>query len=258
MEPERPTRRDARYVGKDGQLPPVAEEAPVTIVVNDREVATLLCTPHDLREMTVGWLYAERLIEDTTEILSLAGCANDRTMLVSTEPDRVGAASGPARLITSGCGAGANPALWQAGNIPRVTSSLHLPLPTLRGKVMTMLQASRLYRATGGVHTAALVDAEGVAVQKEDIGRHNAVDKVIGHALLNGLPLDALALLATGRLSFEMAWKAARAGIPIIASLSIPSAMARDVAEAAGLTLVGRALSARPWLYTHPERVRED
>ncbi|MDA8219994.1 MAG: formate dehydrogenase accessory sulfurtransferase FdhD [Dehalococcoidales bacterium] len=258
MEPARATRWDARNAGKDGQLPPVAEEAPVTIVVNDREVATLLCTPRDLLEMTVGWLYAERLIEDTTEILSLAGCANDRTMLVSTEPDRVGVAEGPARLITSGCGAGANAALWQADNIPRVTGGLHLPLPTVRVMVRAVLRASRLYHLTGGVHTAALVDAERVVVQKEDIGRHNAVDKVIGHALLNGLPLDELALLATGRLSFEMAWKAARAGIPIVASLSIPSAMARDVAEAAGLTLVSRALSTRPWVYTHPERVRED
>ena len=92
-------------------------------------------------------------------------------------------------------------------------------------------------------------------MQREDVGRHNAVDKVIGHRLLSGDSCEGLALLSTGRLSSEMVWKAARAGIAIAASLSVPSAMARDMAAAAGITLVGRTLAPAPRVYTHPQRI---
>jgi FdhD protein len=118
-----------------------------------------------------------------------------------------------------------------------------------------MLRKSELYHATGGVHSAALANEDGLVVEREDIGRHNAVDKVVGFGLLHGLDFSRLALLATGRLSSEMVWKAAIAGVPIVASLSVPSTLARDLAEAAGLTLVGRATAVEPFVYTHAERL---
>ncbi len=236
---------------------PLSEEAPVTITINDQDVATLLCTPRDLRELTVGWLFAEGLIEGVDEIVSLVGCAHEREMLVRTSPNRLG--DGRLwRLITSGCGAGVNLGAAQSTPVPRVRGDLRLPLGRLRGLMAAMLHDARLYHLTGGVHSAALADAGGLVVLREDIGRHNAVDKVIGYGLLSGRDFGSLALLSTGRLSAEMAWKAARAGIPIVASLSIPSAMAYDVALAAGITLVGRALSARPLIYTHAEQIVDE
>jgi FdhD protein len=113
------------------------------------------------------------------------------------------------------------------------------------------------YRYTGGVHSAGLAAGDELVAHCEDIGRHNAVDKVVGRALLAGVDFHATALLATGRLSSEMVWKAARAGVPVVTSLSIPTDLARDIAEAAGITLVGRILSARPWVYTYRERLRD-
>lgn len=236
---------------------PLSEESPLTITVNDREVATLLCTARDLHDLTVGWLFAEGLIDGSREIVSLTGCAFDREMLVRTSPDRVGDADRRWRLVTSGCGAGAGAWTLQGEGIPRVAGDPRLTLGRLRELAGEMLRGARLYRLTGGMHSAVLVAPEGLVVQREDIGRHNAVDKVIGYGLLVGLDFRALGLISTGRLTSEMVWKAARAGISVVASLSIPSALARDIAETAGVTLVGRVLAARPWVYTHAGRVQE-
>lgn len=230
----------------------------MTIVVNDREVATLMCTPRDLRELAVGWLFAEGLIEGPDEIVSLAGCRFERQMLVRTEPDRVDSRDGAWRLVTSGCGAGGNAEALRQLSLRRVRSDFRLGVAQLRRLFREMLQAAKLYQATGGVHSAALTDGKQVLVSREDLGRHNAVDKVIGYGLLHGIDFANVALLATGRLSSEMAWKAARAGVPVAASLSVPSVMAKEVAEAAGLTMVGRAMAAQPWVYTFPERITED
>ncbi|MHB1006210.1 MAG: formate dehydrogenase accessory sulfurtransferase FdhD [Chloroflexota bacterium] len=234
---------------------PLAEEAPVTLTVNNREVATLLCTPRDLRDLAVGWLYAEGFIESAAEILSLSGCAHDRELSITTVRNLNPEDGGHWRLVTSGCGAGARAGALRTEGVPRVASGLTVSLAQLRAWTAAMVRSAKIYRTSGGVHCAALAGPGGILVQREDIGRHSAVDKVIGHALANGLDFVGFTLLATGRLSSEMAWKAARAGIPVAASLSIPSDLARDIAEAAGVALVGRVASNRPWIYSHPERI---
>lgn len=237
---------------------PLTEEAPVTIIVNERSLATLMCTPRDLKDLTVGWLYAEGIIGGMGDVQHLVGCRHDREMMVTVPEERLDEHDKRWRLVTSGCGAWANLEALRPTRPTGLADSLRLGRARLRDLFVEMLKGSRLYRTTGGVHSAALATEAGIVVQREDIGRHNAVDKVIGSALLNRLILTDLVLLATGRLSSEMAWKAARAGVPIAASLSVPSVMARDIAEAAGVTLVGRAMSARPWVYTYPERLLDD
>jgi FdhD protein len=240
---------------QEASEPPLSEEAAVTITVNDREVATLLCTPRDLREMAIGWLYGEGMIDSPADIVSLAGCAHDRELLVSLNRELPHGA-GNWRLITSGCGAAGQDNV-RLDAVPRVTSETSFSLAGLRARMREMRDRAVQYQHTGGVHSAALVTDDRLLAHREDIGRHNAIDKVVGHALLSGIDCREAALLATGRLSSEMVWKAARAGSPLVASLSIPSDLARDIAEAAGITLVGRILSARPWVYTHPERLRD-
>lgn len=237
---------------------PVSAEAPVTLVVNDRELVTLLCTPADLRDLAVGWLLAEGVIEGPQEIVSLAGCANDSELLILTSPDRTAALSQRWRVVTSGCGSGAHAGTINAADVPQVGVGLRLSLTRLRELAVGMLRGARLYHKTGGVHAAALATPEALVLIREDIGRHNALDKVIGRALLDACPLHAMLLLSTGRLSSEMVWKAARAGLQLAASVSIPTTLACDLAEAAGLTIVGRVVSPRPWVYTHPERLAEE
>lgn len=239
--PDRPS------AARTGNLP-VSDEAAVTLTVNNREEVTLLCTPRDLRELAVGWLYAEGLIDSPDDVLSLVGCAHDREMLIETAKEGAGEED-HWRLITSGCGSGPSAGLLRTEQIPRVTAKARFGLEDLKRGTRAMFGAALIYRETGGVHSAALLSPSGLVVQREDIGRHNAVDKVIGNALTNGLEFGRLALVATGRLSSEMVWKAARAGIPLAASISIPSNLALSIAEAAGMAVIGRVMAAKPLVY---------
>ena len=116
----------------------------------------------------------------------------------------------------------------------------------LRALLKDLFQRGDRYRETGGIHAAALTDGAHLISHAEDIGRHNAVDKVIGAALLEAQALAGLGLLVTGRISAELALKAARAGLAYVATPSVPSTLARDIADRAGMTLVGRAASGSP------------
>lgn len=122
-----------------------------------------------------------------------------------------------------------------------------VPDPTL---VRQMVADGREYRRTGGVHCAALGNGDGILHQSEDIGRHNAVDKVVGWGFLRDIPLNRLQLLTTGRVSSDMVAKAARAGIPVVISLSIPTSLAVEIAHRTGITLIGRAGRAKPVNYS--------
>jgi FdhD protein len=132
---------------------------------------------------------------------------------------------------------------------------LALDLPGTRALFKQLFARGQRYKETGGVHAAALTDGTDLLHHAEDIGRHNAVDKVIGAAILHGRPLDQLMLLVTGRISGELAFKAARARLALIATPSVPSTLAVEIARTAGTTLVGRAVSGHPqvWFLVSPK-----
>ena len=233
----------------------VCEEVPVQITLNQKELATLLCTPTALQELAVGWLYAEGLIEGLDEILSLGACPEMRSIAVVVSKEREVATSEWQRVITSGCGGGASGVLAQSQDLPSVASTFCLEVDKLPLLMKQMIARSELYQTVGGMHSAALANGEGIIVHFEDVGRHNAVDKVIGRGLMTGIDFGQSVILCTGRISSEMAYKAGRAGIPIAASRSIPTSLALEIADQMGVSIVGRVLSKRRQVYTHPERI---
>jgi FdhD protein len=166
-------------------------------------------------------------------------------------PERVAAirSEGRRSVLASGCGAVAtilaDPATFAAAPARGPTPEAGV----LRSLFKQLFQRGERYRDTGGIHAAALTDATSLIAHAEDIGRHNAVDKVIGGALLGRRAPAGLGLLVTGRISAELASKAARAGLVWIATPSVPSTLAVDIARRTGMTLIGRAVSGTPRLH---------
>lgn len=240
-----PPRRRGR-----GETPGAVEEVPVWLEVNQVPTVTWMCTPDLLEELAVGWLFGEGYIASVEEV-HLRPCATDLGFWADVPEGRVAAVSDERRrpVLASGCGAVstflADPATIRAeparGAPPGVAS--------LRTLFKSLFALGARYQDTGGVHAAALTDGAVLLHHAEDIGRHNAVDKVLGAALLAGRGVVGLGLLVTGRISAELAFKAARARLAWVATPSVPSTLALEVARRSGLVLVGRAVSGTPHIH---------
>jgi FdhD protein len=213
----------------------VVREQPLTIHVNGARFLTLLCSPFQLEALVVGYLWMEKVIEDVAEITRLeisevdgrADVTLARPVTLPTE-----------RILTSGCGGGItfriDPRLF-----PRLHSSLQVTPGGLAARIKELFSRAVHYQASRGIHGAALADHERLLVMAEDVGRHNAVDKVMGEALLQGISTVDRVLLSTGRISSEMLLKAARMGVPVVASRTSPTEMAVGLAEQLGITVIG-------------------
>jgi FdhD protein len=235
----------------------VARESPLTIILNNRELVTLLCSPVDLRYLAVGFLFSEGLLKSKDDIKKIM--VDDRRGVVRVETEGNQELASDAlfkRFITSGCGRGASfynavDALDQA----KVESQVNVSTLEVLALVKEFQQRSQLYRATGGVHSAALSDTKSIIVFGEDIGRHNAVDKIFGQCILNGLATDGHMIITSGRISSEILLKVARRSIPIIVSKSAPTNLGVRLADNLGVTLIGFVRGKRMNVYTHAERI---
>ena len=238
----------AKRGGRMSELAAV-EEVPVWLQVNGKPVVTWMCTPDLLEELAIGWLHGEGYI-DSIDQVHLRPCATDLGFWAEVPEERVLAvqAEGRRPVLASGCGAVstflADPATVEAqtarGTVPE--------LEQLRALFKALFGKGERYKDTGGIHAAALVDDASYTLiaHAEDIGRHNAVDKSLGAALLARRPVEGLGLLVTGRISAELAFKAARAGLAYVATPSVPSTLAVEIARRSGMVLVGRAVSGHP------------
>ncbi len=227
------------------------EETPVWLEVNHHPAVTWMCTPDRLEELAVGWLHGEGYIETLADLRSLTPCATDLGFWAELAPERVDAiAADPRRrVLASGCGA-VSVALADPASLPAVPPRGDAPAAeTMRALFKELYGRGERYNETGGIHAAALTDGAALLQHAEDIGRHNAVDKVIGGGLMAGRSPAGLGLLVTGRISAELAFKAARAGITWVATPSIPSTLALAIARRAGVQLVGRAVSGSPQVH---------
>lgn len=227
------------------------EETPVWLELNGAPVVTWMCTPDRLDELVVGWLYGEGYIERMSDVLKMRPCAKEPGFWVDVPPDRYDTVERTERrrVLASGCGA-VTTILGSLSDVPRRKGAPPVvDVARMRALFKDLFGRGERYKETGGVHAAALTDGETLLYHAEDIGRHNAVDKVIGAAILAGRSPQDLWLLVTGRISGELAFKAARARVALVATPSIPSTLATDIARAAGVMLIGRAVSGQPQLH---------
>ncbi len=234
----------------------LASEVPLTLVVNGRELTTLMCTPTHLESLCAGFLLSSGVIDTADDILELRCDTRrwDARVVVRHDPDPELLSR---RLITSGCGRGVvyATAVEIAARHP-LRSGLRIHRDQVLEAMLWLQKSSELYRASGGVHTAALSLAGAVPTEGiDDVGRHNAADKVIGKALLEGVDLGCCALLSSGRTSSDMLHKAKRAGIPISIGKGAATHQAALQAREMGLTLVGMARGRTMTIYSHPERI---
>jgi len=235
----------------------VAIEAPITIIFNNQELATLLCSPSELDYLAIGFLYSERLIERKDQIKKLLVDEKRGTVRIETVEDIE-----PAReimfkrLITSGCGGGTS--LYRAADaaVDRVKSKVVISADEILSISGKFQRHSEIYLKTHGVHSAALYDGNKILVFCEDVGRHNAIDKIIGRCLWEGIPTRDRIIITSGRVSSEILYKIAKAGIPVIISISSPTNMGVKIAAEMGITLVGSARGKRFTVYANPERVK--
>ncbi len=229
----------------------LVEEVPVWLEVNGEPTVTWMCTPDHLEELAIGWLYGEGYIRTLADLKKLRPCATDLGFWAEVDPVLAQdvKAENRQRVLASGCGA-VTTFLADPARSPRLAAMKDPPEPArLRELFKELFARGERYKTTGGIHAAALTDGSQLLCHAEDIGRHNAVDKVIGAALLARRELAGLGLLVTGRISAELAFKAARAGIAYVATPSVPSSLAAQIALRAGMVLVGRAVSGQPHLH---------
>jgi len=242
---------DAEHRPVQGVVP--VEEA-VALHVNGQPLVVLMCTPTQLEELALGFLFGAGLIAgrddvDEVQVLDLPDGRRWLDVWLRREIEPSGL-----RTITSGCSGGI--AFEDAGAAPRrIESPLRVAPQEVTRLMDGFLQATALYRRAGGVHGAALAQGERLLCVAEDIGRHNALDKVAGFCLRQGLPMQGGILFTTGRISSEMVGKAARMGVPVVVSRTAPTSLAIGRAQAWGVTLIGYTRRRSFRVYTGAERV---
>ncbi|HVZ89065.1 MAG TPA: formate dehydrogenase accessory sulfurtransferase FdhD [Polyangia bacterium] len=266
---ERPVERRGTPRAFTGDRPAdrdlVVAEEPLEIRIGGESLMVTMRTPGDDLDLTAGLLFTEGVIASLAEIESLAharenGSGAENIVDVTAAGGHALAVGAARRVLraTAACGlCGKESIAAVRRRVPRITDDLRVPL----GRVLAMPAAIRaeqqVFEATGGLHAVGLFDQDGaLLLVREDVGRHNAVDKVIGARLRGGAACFARTVMfLSGRAGFELVQKAAVAGVPVVCSVSAPSALAVDLAQEAGVTLVGFVRGGSANVYTHPHRI---
>jgi FdhD protein len=235
----------------------VAEEKPLHLFLNRTQYVTIFCSPSNLKELAIGHAISEGIIKSVEEIerISLKGevCKIYLKDNVDIEK-RLRLSQRFSRVILSACGS-ESPFLPQP-HLARIRSDLRVRAEIILDAIHNLDSTAETYRKTGGVHAAAIFKSDGTVVAfAEDVGRHNAVDKVIGITSLVKTDLDHCFLALSGRLTSDIVFKAARVRIPIIASLAAAIDSGIEVAKRANLTLIGFVRGRRMNIYAFPERI---
>ncbi|SEE72966.1 FdhD protein [Arthrobacter alpinus] len=259
----------ARRVVREEAL---AVEEPLEIRLGHESFSVTMRTPGDDFDLVAGFLLSEGIIHEPEQLISLRFCAGEdengrqtfNVVEAQLRPDVTPPAPAAQRHVTTSSACG----ICGTASIDAVQKSSHFHMatavdePLIEAAVLAALpdslrQQQKLFEKTGGVHAAGLFSPEGeLLLVREDVGRHNAVDKVLGSAFREKqLPLSTTVLQVSGRASFELVQKAAMAGVPILAAVSAPSSLAVELAHSTGVTLVGFSRGNTMNVYTHAGRV---
>jgi FdhD protein len=252
-------RHYTRFTGEQSEFvdADVIGEMRFSIFVEDRELVTLMCSAWQLRPLVVGFLYLEGLIESVDDLELLRVCLEDRlaeVRLANGFPDVP-----PRKILTSGCTGGVSfgKYLDQIEQFRLHTDRVRTSPSALYSALRALYDHSHLYRRSGGVHTSIFVEpnTDEPRFVAEDIGRHNTLDKLQGMALLEGVDTRGGLIVASGRISSEMLFKAAIMGVPIVGSRTSPTNLALAVADRLNITVCGYLRQGSMNVYTHPERI---
>ena len=236
----------------------VARELPVTIILNGQELVTMLSSPKDLEYLVVGFLASEGLLKSKGEIKKIL-VDNERGVVRLETVEDKGFASDVLfkRVISSGCGRGASFYSAADATSQKVESQMKISADEVFALVLEFQHGSELHLATHGVHSAALCDQRSILVFSDDIGRHNAIDKIFGKCLLEDIPTRDRIVISSGRISSEILHKVAKRGVPVIISISAPTNLGVRIAFDLGITLIASVRGKRMNVYTHGWRVTD-
>lgn len=257
-----------RFRGPDGQAveEPVIAETRLRIVVDGHELVELMCSPHRVKALVLGFLYHEGLIDGLDDIDAVRVCLADG--LAEVRLARPAPVLPTRRIVTSGCTGGMSFGMYldELDRLRLSDDGLRVEPAQVYGALRQLYDRAELYRRSGGVHTSILIaprreretgscGPDPVLAVGEDIGRHNTLDKLRGEALLRGLDTRGTMVISSGRISSEMLVKAALLAAPIVGSRTSPTQLAVTLGERLGLTVVGYIRSASMNVYTHPWRI---
>ena len=234
----------------------IVRETPLTIEIKDVAAFTIMCTPCDTVALAVGFVFSEGLIERREDINVLARCPDNPHVIRMQLAQKKDRPPGRHLLIVSSCGiCGSEDMEKIIASLPRVPDTLRVTAEQLTAMTELLRQRQEIFPLTGGTHAAGIISRDKLVAVGEDIGRHNAFDKAVGKCLLEGIETAGTAAVLSSRVSFEMAAKAARAGIELVAAVSAPSSLAVETAQRCHITLCGFVRGSEANIYCHPHRI---
>ncbi len=237
----------------------IVREKALTIYLNSKEFATIVCSPTHLDYMAVGFLCAEGILRRRSDLKEITIDEEKGLAFVVTggQAGNLAEQLFLKRYITPCCGRSRASFYFSTDALlcKNIASDVKVAAVAVLSLAAELEERSRLFHKTGGVHSAALAADGKILVFHEDIGRHNTLDKILGQCFLEGIPLEDKMIVFSGRVSSEVLLKTAKMGVAVIISRSAPTDLALELAEDLGITVIGFARDKRFNIYTHPERV---
>jgi len=237
----------------------VVEESSLSIYLNDKKLVTLMSTPSDQKFLALGFLFSGGWIKEKGDLKKiLFNSRKNEVKVITRKALRIPKTFSRTPVFTSGCGKGKSfQDLRNLDPLKDILISLEFTITPdqIENLIKGFEKRSSVFRSTGGTHSAALANKERILLFKEDIGRHNAVDKVLGEALFRRISMGKKLLILSGRISSDILLKSARGKINLIVSRSAPTSLAIELAQKLGITIVGFARGKRMNIYTYPARI---